>query len=111
MGASCFWPALRRLHKAESPVTALHACTYSCVYDSGLPITVCSYEDLLDWDEFSIRVPEHRMMDIPKILNDLSAEKIRRMHERVVFVYEHFLASLQIQVHAGAYKFMIDLVP
>lgn len=67
------------------------------------------YNDLLDWDEFSVRVPEHRMLEIPDILAKISDEKRQQMQERVVFVYENFFRSLGYQVHAALESVRVNL--
>lgn len=55
----------------------------------------------MDWESFSIRIPEHRLLELPDILRAIPPLKVRDMQERVIFVYEQFFQSLGAQVHTG----------
>lgn len=41
------------------------------------------------------------MFQVPTILRQIPAQRIREMQKRAVFVYEHFFASMQLQVMTG----------
>ncbi|EGD81170.1 hypothetical protein PTSG_11210 [Salpingoeca rosetta] len=62
---------------------------------------VLPYQDLLDWETFSIRIPEHRLLELPRILRSIPDEVVEMMQRRVVFVFEEFFKSLSTQVHAA----------
>lgn len=49
---------------------------------------VLPYEDILDWSEFSIRVPEHLLLQVPQILRAIPPKTVAAMQRRVAQVYE-----------------------
>eukprot|EP00050_Salpingoeca_kvevrii_P008731 m.304754 g.304754 ORF g.304754 m.304754 type:complete len:826 (-) comp17278_c0_seq1:63-2540(-) len=59
------------------------------------------FAEFLDWSEFSVRVPEYRFHEIPKILRNLPPARVEQMQRRVVWVYEQFFKSLPLQIHTG----------
>ncbi|EGD80135.1 hypothetical protein PTSG_10821 [Salpingoeca rosetta] len=46
--------------------------------------------------------PEHRLLELPRILRSIPDEVVEMMQRRVVFVFEEFFKSLSTQVHAGS---------
>ncbi|EGD78401.1 hypothetical protein PTSG_09096 [Salpingoeca rosetta] len=48
------------------------------------------YQDLLDWETFSICIPEHRLLELPRVLRSIPDEVVEMMRKRVVFVFEEF---------------------
>lgn len=59
---------------------------------------VLPFNTLLDWESFSIRVPEHQLLQLPEILRAIPMATIERMQKRVTQVFEYFFASLDLQV-------------
>ncbi|EGD76643.1 hypothetical protein PTSG_07754 [Salpingoeca rosetta] len=45
--------------------------------------------------------PEHRLLELPRILRSISDEVVEMMQRRVVFVFEEFFKSLSTQVHTA----------
>lgn len=72
---------------------------------------VLPYETLLDWDNFAIRVPEHRFLEIPDILRSIPPARVRAMQKRAIFVYEHFFRSLALQLHTALEEVRINMLP
>ena len=70
---------------------------------------VLPYDDILDWENFSIRIPEHKLEQVPDILRAIPAERVAAMHARLVFVYETFFRSLGTQVHLAIESVRINL--
>ncbi|EGD75349.1 hypothetical protein PTSG_06425 [Salpingoeca rosetta] len=70
---------------------------------------VLPYQDLLDWETFSIRIPEHRLLELPRILRSIPDEVVEMMQRRVVFVFEEFFKSLSTQVHTALESARINL--
>ena len=59
------------------------------------------FDELLDWSDFSIRVPEHRFEQLPAILAAIKPERVIEMQRNVVRVYEQHFRSLGHQVHTA----------
>eukprot|EP00041_Stephanoeca_diplocostata_P023845 m.593869 g.593869 ORF g.593869 m.593869 type:complete len:321 (+) comp22397_c0_seq3:204-1166(+) len=73
---------------------------------------VLPYAMLLDWDSFSIRVPEHQLMQLPDILRAIPAARVDRMQQRAAEVYELFFASLSLQVATAVEEIrLVHFVP
>ncbi|EGD80002.1 hypothetical protein PTSG_10278 [Salpingoeca rosetta] len=70
---------------------------------------VLPYQDLLDWETFSIRIPEHRLLELPRILRSIPDEVVEMMQRRVVFMFEEFFKSISTQVHTALESARINL--
>ncbi|EGD75354.1 hypothetical protein PTSG_06430 [Salpingoeca rosetta] len=70
---------------------------------------VLPYQDLLDWETFSMRIPEHRLLELPRILRSIPDEVVEMIQRRVVFVFEDFFKSLSTHVHTGEGSARINL--
>ncbi|EGD81319.1 hypothetical protein PTSG_13175, partial [Salpingoeca rosetta] len=53
--------------------------------------------------------PEHRLLELPRILRSIPVEVVEMMQRRVVFVFEEFFKSLSTQVHTGEGSARINL--
>ena len=58
----------------------------------GLKLSRLPFDRLLQWDEFSIRLPEHRLGELPAILQAIPDETIIKMQKEVVRVYEAYFS-------------------
>ena len=67
------------------------------------------FNRLLKWDEFSIRLPEHRLEELPAILKAIPAATVIRMQKEVVRVYEAYFSSLAQQVYTAMEQIRLDL--
>ena len=70
---------------------------------------VLPYSSILDWDAFSIRIPEHRLAELPVILRAVPADEIDRKQREVVRVYEAFFSSLSQQVYTAMEEIRLNL--
>ncbi|EGD81845.1 hypothetical protein PTSG_02560 [Salpingoeca rosetta] len=53
--------------------------------------------------------PEHRLLELPRILRSIPDEVVEMMQRRVVFVFEEFFKSLSTQVHTALESARINL--
>lgn len=56
------------------------------------------FGQLLRWEDFSVRVPEERYLDIPKILGNLDSEK---MHNECVRIFEKHFETVRKQMETA----------
>jgi hypothetical protein len=59
---------------------------------------VLPYEDVLDWSEFSVRVPEHLLLDVPAILRAIPAKTVAAMQRRAARVYEQVCLRTRLPI-------------
>lgn len=48
------------------------------------------WEGVIDWSKFSIRIPEKSLEDVPRILKEVSQDKIETMQANIVKVWWRF---------------------
>ncbi|EGD81245.1 hypothetical protein PTSG_11281 [Salpingoeca rosetta] len=74
-------------------------------------VRACPYQDLLDWETFSIRIPRAQAPRgvLPRVLRSTPDEVVGMMQRRVVFVFEEFFKSLSTQVHTALESARINL--
>ena len=82
--------------------TRTHCCSHNHVFCRP-------FEKVLQWDEFSIRLPEHRLEELPAILSAIPAEKVAWMQNQVVHVYEAYFSSLAQQVYTTVEQIRLEL--
>mmetsp|Transcript_821 Transcript_821/g.2728 ORF Transcript_821/g.2728 Transcript_821/m.2728 type:complete len:953 (-) Transcript_821:2162-5020(-) len=59
---------------------------------------VLPYEEILDWSTFSVRVPEHLLLQVPDILRAIPPKVVAAMQRRAAEAYEQYFWSLGAQV-------------
>ncbi|EGD74098.1 hypothetical protein PTSG_12361 [Salpingoeca rosetta] len=78
---------------------------------------VLPYQDLLDWETFSTRIPRAQAPRgvLPIILRSIPDEVVEMMHRRVAFVFEEFfkptLESARINLFSGDNAWQVALEP
>ncbi|EGD75346.1 hypothetical protein PTSG_13253 [Salpingoeca rosetta] len=80
----------------------------------AIPVIVVDhypYQDLLDWETFSIRIPQAQAPRgvRPRILRSIPDEVVEMIQRRVVFVFEEFFKSLSTHVHTALESARINL--
>eukprot|EP01138_Halocafeteria_seosinensis_P004495 gb/GECG01004598.1/.p1 GENE.gb/GECG01004598.1/~~gb/GECG01004598.1/.p1 ORF type:complete len:428 (+),score=30.25 gb/GECG01004598.1/:1-1284(+) len=59
---------------------------------------VLPFSEVLDWNTFSVNIPEHRVWDVPKILRSITPEQRRKLQKKALYVYHKFFDTKAKQV-------------